>query len=77
MTDEKPKANLNTPKNVTQDFWAGLASDLLGYTAKLLIMFLIGTGGVAIACLYYGLPLAFSLIGGIGILGFAFALEAF
>ncbi len=41
---------------------------------KLLAAFGIGTAAGAIACLYYNIPLIFSLLGGILVLGFALAL---
>jgi hypothetical protein len=40
----------------------------------LLAAFVIGTGASSIVCLYYGIPIAFSLIGGFIVLGIAVAL---
>ena len=45
-----------------------------GAIFQVVIFFAVGTGGGAIACLYYGVPLVFSLLGGILVLGIALAL---
>jgi hypothetical protein len=50
-------------------FLTSLARDAL----KLVIAFGIGTGAGAIVCWYYGIPLVFSLLGGILVLGLAVA----
>ena len=52
-------------------FFVALARDLV----KFLIAFAIGTGAAAIACWYYDIPLVFSLVGGILVLGLALALS--
>ena len=48
----------------------------IGLTAifQMLIAFSIGTGAAAIACWYYSIPLVFSILGGILVLGLALAL---
>ena len=48
----------------------------IGLTAilQMLIAFSIGTGAAAIACWYYGIPLGFSILGGILVLGLALVL---
>lgn len=48
----------------------------IGLTAvlQMLIAFSIGTGAAAIVCWYYGIPLAFSILGGMLVLGLALAL---
>ena len=51
-------------------FFASLARDAF----KLVVAFAVGTGGGAIVCWYYGLPLALSILGGILVLGLALAL---
>lgn len=51
-------------------FFASLARDVF----KLVVAFAIGTGGGAIVCWYYGIPLALSILGGILVLGLAVAL---
>ena len=53
-------------------FFVDVARDLF----KLVISFAIGTGGGAIVCWYYGIPLALSILGGILVLGFALALTS-
>ena len=42
----------------------------------LVAAFCIGTGASALVCFYYGVPTAFSLIGGFIVLGIALALMA-
>ena len=48
----------------------------IGVTAlmQMLIAFAIGTGAAAVACGYYEIPLGFSILGGILVLGLALAL---
>jgi hypothetical protein len=41
---------------------------------KFIVAFAVGTGAGAIVCWYYGIPLVFSLLGGILVLGLALAL---
>lgn len=48
----------------------GIARDVI----KFIIAFAVGTGAGAIACWYYGVPLVFSLLGGILVLAVALAL---
>ena len=55
-----------------------LSSFLLGLVRELfkfIIAFAVGTGAGAIACWYYGVPLIFSLLGGILVLGLALAIS--
>lgn len=59
-------------KSMLADLGRGLLRDLM----RLVLSFAVGTAAVGIACLYYGLPLVFSLAGGIAVLGFALALSA-
>lgn len=51
-------------------FFASLVRDLV----QLIVAFVVGTAGGALVCWYYGIPLAFSIIGGILVLGVALAL---
>jgi hypothetical protein len=51
-------------------FLARLARDAF----QLVVAFAVGTGAGAIACWYYGVPLIFSLLGGILVLALALAL---
>ena len=64
-------------KSFIQDLFSTVGTSLLRLAASLLLAFVIGTGAAAIACLYYGVPLIFSLIGGFIVLGFAVALIAY
>jgi hypothetical protein len=41
---------------------------------KVVIFFGVGTGGGAIVCWYYSIPIGFSIIGGILVLGVALAI---
>lgn len=58
----------------------GLLASILESLAKaagyLILAFAIGTGAMAGVCLYYGLPLVFSLVGGFVVLGIAVAIMA-
>ena len=52
-------------------FLASLARDAF----QLIVAFAVGTGAGAIACWYYGVPMVFSLLGGILVLVLALALS--
>ena len=54
-------------------FFATLLQSLVRDIVKFITAFVLGTGAGAIVCWYYGIPLAFSLIGGFIVLGFALA----
>jgi hypothetical protein len=54
-----------------KSFFAEIMGSLLHGFMMLVFAFAIGTGASAIACLYYGVPLVFSLIGGFIVLGLA------
>ena len=56
------------------DFLKDLLKIGLSTILKVVIFFGVGTGGGAIVCWYYSIPLAFSIIGGILVLGIALAL---
>ncbi|MDJ0794490.1 MAG: hypothetical protein QNI98_09620 [Woeseiaceae bacterium] len=56
-------------------FLKELGATLLGALVKFILAFAVGTGGGAIVCWYYGLPLALSIVGGILVLGLALALS--
>ena len=73
MNDDK---QLKTEVETGQDrgFWASLFMGLIRDAVKLVIAFGVGTGAGAIACWYYNIPLIFSLLGGILVLGLALAL---
>ena len=73
MTDvERPKKRINDGSE--RGFFATLLMSLVRDAVKLIIAFLVGTGGGAIVCWYYGVPLIFSVVGGILVLGLALAL---
>jgi len=50
-------------------FFMGLARDAF----RLFIAFVLGTGGAAIICWYYNIPLVFAVLGGLLVLGIAVA----
>ena len=56
---------------ILRDFFVSVFTGLLRDTLRLLIAFCIGTVVSAGVCLYYGLPLVLSLIGGFIVLGVA------
>ena len=59
----------------SRGFLATLLIGLVRDAVKLVVAFAVGTGASAIACWYYGIPLGFSLLGGILVLGLALALS--
>lgn len=71
--DSNTKAELE--EGSSRGFFATLLMSLVRDAAKLIIAFAVGTGAGAIACWYYGIPLVFSLVGGILVLGLALALS--
>ena len=58
------------------EFLKHLLMDSIGTMVKLVIAFGVGTGAGAVVCWYYGIPLVFSVIGGILVLGIALAFMA-
>jgi len=56
------------------DFLKDLLKIGLSAILKVVIFFGVGTGGGAIVCWYYSIPLGFSILGGILVLGIALAL---
>lgn len=84
MTATDPKETpVNDDHNLKTEFHEGgirgfFTSLLIGLVrdaAKLVIAFAVGTGAGAIVCWYYGIPLGFSILGGILVLGLALALS--
>jgi hypothetical protein len=69
IDDNKSKIDVDDGRN--RGFLASLLVGLVRDAVKLIIAFAIGTGVGAIVCLYYGIPLVFSLLGGILVLGLA------
>jgi len=73
MTPDDPNRNGRlTPGG----FLTGLAKDFLRSLLGLAAAFVIGTAAGAGICLYYGLPLIFSLAGGAVVLGIGVAVVA-
>lgn len=68
-----PKENLE--HKAERGFFASLFVSLVKDLVKFVIAFAVGTGAGAIACWYYGIPLVFSLAGGVLVLGLALALS--
>lgn len=74
---------MNDDHNAKTEFHDGglrgfLSSLLIGLVrdaVKFVIAFAVGTGAGAIVCWYYGVPLGFSILGGILVLGLALALS--
>lgn len=59
---------------IVSGFFASLFKELARATGVLIIAFVIGSGAAAGVCMYYGIPLVFSLIGGFLVLGIAIAI---
>lgn len=56
------------------EFLKDLVKEGISAIVKFVIAFGVGTGAGAVTCWYYGIPLGFSVIGGILVLGVALAL---
>ena len=59
------------------DFFKKLLEIALDALLQAAIAFGLGTGGAAIACWYYDIPLGFSILGGILALGIALAFKSY
>jgi len=55
-------------------FLASFAASLARDAFQMIVAFAVGTGAGAVACWYYGVPMVFSLLGGILVLALALAL---
>ena len=73
---DAPNAKKDLKDNGERGFFASLLMSLVRDLVKFVMAFLVGTGAGAIACWYYGIPLVFSLAGGILVLGLALALSS-
>jgi hypothetical protein len=73
MNDDN-RSNTKNDDVETRGFFASLLVGLVRDAIKMIFAFAIGTGAGAIVCWYYGIPLAFSILGGILVLGLALAL---
>ncbi|MFK7861788.1 MAG: hypothetical protein AB8B64_23430 [Granulosicoccus sp.] len=60
--------------NPARGFLAEILMSLTKFAFRFFIAFLLGTGAGAIVCLYYNIPIVFSVLGGILVLGVALAL---
>jgi hypothetical protein len=74
MSDEN-RSNSKNDDVESRGFLASLLVGLVRDVIKMIVAFAIGTGAGAVVCWYYGIPLAFSILGGILVLGLALALS--
>ena len=68
------KTEVKNGEGQSRGFLATILIDLARDAVKFIIAFAVGTGAGAIVCWYYGIPLVFSVLGGILVLGLALAL---
>ena len=73
VNDERKTQNENG-EGQSRGFLVTLLVGLVRDAVKFIIAFGVGTGAGAIVRWYYGIPLVFSLLGGILVLGLALAL---
>ena len=74
MNDDK-KTRTHFVEDENRGFFSSLLMGLVRDAVKLIIAFVVGTGAGAIVCWYYGIPLIFSLLGGILVLVLALAIS--
>ena len=74
MNDD-PKTVKQLVGDESRGFFSSLLMGLVRDAVKLVIAFVVGTGAGAIVCWYYGIPLIFSLLGGIVVLVLALAIS--
>ena len=74
MQDD-PRTEMEVHEGGVRGFLSTFFLALVRDAVKLIVAFALGTGAGAIACWYYGIPLVFSLLGGILVLGLALALS--
>jgi phosphate/sulfate permease len=72
MNDDN-RSNTKNDVRESRGFLASLLAGLVRDAINMIFAFAIGTGAGAVVCWYYGIPLAFSIIGGILVLGLALA----
>ncbi|MCR9139829.1 MAG: hypothetical protein NXI27_27805 [Alphaproteobacteria bacterium] len=65
QNDDRPDKSAESNR---QGFLSTLLQGLIRDTIGLWITFLFGTGAAAVVCLYFGIPLIFSLLGGVIVL---------
>lgn len=73
MHDEK-NVKVEIHDGGVRGFLSSFFLALVRDAVNLVLAFAVGTGAGAVACWYYGIPLVFSLLGGILVLGLALAL---
>lgn len=70
MDDDKiSKVEVSDANN--RGFLASILIGLVRDFVKLIIAFAVGTGAGAVVCWYYGIPIGFSILGGILVLALA------
>lgn len=74
LVQDDPDSKTEFQEGGVRGFVSSLVAGLVRDAVQLIVAFAIGTGGGAIVCWYYGIPLIFSLLGGILVLGLALAL---
>lgn len=74
--DDDRKTKVEFREGGIRGFLASFFMGLVRDAVKFIIAFAVGTGAGAIVCWYYGIPLVFSVLGGILVLGFALALSS-
>ena len=74
MNDKNETTNDDSGGGI-RGFLASFLASLARDAFQLIVAFAVGTGAGAIACWYYGVPMVFSLLGGILVLGLALALS--
>ena len=72
--NEDPNTKTESHEGGVGFFLSSILVSLVRDAIKLIVAFAVGTGAGAIVCWYYGIPLVFSLLGGILVLGLALAL---
>lgn len=60
----------------SRGFLASILVGLVRDAIKMIVAFAVGTGAGAVVCWYYGIPLGFSILGGVLVLGLAIAVTS-
>lgn len=63
-----------TQNKQPKGFFKEIFDDLVKFAMRLIIAFLFGTAVGAVVCFIYGIPIGFSLVGGLIVVGIAVAL---
>lgn len=72
--DSEPKRDIH--EGGVRGFLSSLLLGIVRDLVKFIIAFAVGTGAGAIACWYYGIPLGFSILGGILVLAVVLLISA-